>query len=203
LLPWMCRTFKMPAPIFLIRHPCAVIASQLNYGWKGSERPEEPAYLEKYPLFKSALTRTQRTEEYLAAEWALDQIPALIQPRPHPWFIVTYEELMLRPEPILAKIAQKWNVEIDMDRATSRMRRPSTTVSKAGIRGINGWKNDLTEKQVSHILDITKQFGLGFYSRDDEPDYAALHCEQMTADIQRAGTGADRPSTTFPKSAAA
>ena len=39
LLPWMCRTFNLVPPVFLIRHPCAVVASQLNYGWTGHRTP--------------------------------------------------------------------------------------------------------------------------------------------------------------------
>ncbi|HEY2827982.1 MAG TPA: sulfotransferase [Pirellulales bacterium] len=203
LLPWICRNFNIPAPIFLIRHPCAVVASQLNYGWTESDRPDRPAYIEHHPLFKCALAKMKSPEEHLAAGWALDQLPALMQPRPHPWFIVTYEELLLRPEPTLAKIAQKWNVEINMDRAMSRLQQPSSTVSKSGIRGIHGWKKDLTDRQVSQILGVTEKFGLGFYSGDDEANYAALHSQQLAGDIHRAGTGSDHQSTTSLNVAAA
>ena len=81
---------------------------------------------------------------------------------------------MLRPEATLDKIAQKWNVEIAMDRAMSRLQKPSSTVSKSGVRGIDGWKHDLTDRQVSRILEIAKAFGLGFYTGDDEAGLRGL-----------------------------
>jgi Sulfotransferase family len=185
LLPWICRTFKIVPPVLLIRHPCAVVASQLKYHWNCSQRPKVPQHLEKYPLLKSALAKMQEPEEFLAADWALDQLVALNQPRPHPWITITYEELLLRPEPTLAKIAENWNVELDMDLAMSRLRRPSSTVSKSGIRGISGWKKDLSDKQVSRILGVAKEFGLGFYTLDDEADYAALPGEQLAFNVQK------------------
>ena len=185
LLPWICRSFQIAPPVLLIRHPCAVVASQLKYHWNCSQRPEVPQHLEKYPLLKSALAKMQEPEEFLAADWALDQLVALNQPRPHPWITLTYEELLLRPKPALAKIAKNWNVEIDMDLAMSRLRRPSSTVSKSGIRGINGWKKDLSDKQVSRILGVATEFGLGFYTLDDEADDAALLGEQLAFNVQK------------------
>jgi hypothetical protein len=56
LLPWICRRFRIPAPILLLRHPCAVISSQLNYGWKNAVRPQAPGYLDGYPEFELAIS---------------------------------------------------------------------------------------------------------------------------------------------------
>ena len=167
----MCSKYNLAPPVFLIRHPCAVVASQMNYGWLGQRRPIVPAYIEKFPMFKRAIAELERPEEYLAAEWVLDQLPALFQPQPHPWTIVTYEELLLNPEPTVSRITKSWNLEIDMPRAMSRLKRPSTTVSKSGIRGIGGWKNDLSNLQVSMILDTIRKFGIRFYGEDAEADY--------------------------------
>ena len=203
LLPWMCSKYNLAPPVFLIRHPCAVVASQMNYGWLGQHRPIVPAYIEKFPMFKRTIAELEHPEEYLAAEWVLDQLPALFQPQPHPWTIVTYEELLLNPEPTVSKIAQSWNLEIDMDRAMSRLKRPSTTVSKSGIRGIGGWKNDLSNLQVSMILDTIRKFGIRFYGEEAEADYTLLHSNRLAADIRRVGMVGDHYSTTSSRRAAA
>jgi hypothetical protein len=203
LLPWMCSKYNLAPPVFLIRHPCAVVASQMNYGWLGQHRPIVPAYIEKFPMFKRAIAELERPEEYLAADWVLDQLPALFQPQPNPWTIVTYEELLLHPEPTVSKIAQSWNLEIDMDRAMSRLKRPSTTVSKSGIRGIGGWKNDLSNLQVSMILGTIHKFGIRFYGDEAEADYTLLHSNRLAADIRRVGMVGDHYSTTSSRRAAA
>jgi hypothetical protein len=187
LLPWICRTFELPSPILLIRHPCAVIASQLNYGWGNAERPELPSYLASFPSFQSALAQVTGVEEYLAASWALDQLPPLLQPPPHPWTLITYEELLIHPEQTLAKIFQSWNLDVDIDLALSKLSKPSRVVSKSGISGINGWKKQLTNQQIERILSTVNSFGLTFYSQQDEADYGILNNEQITESIRNAG----------------
>ena len=190
LLPWICQTFKLRLSILLIRHPCAVIASQLNSpNWRTAERPDAPSYIARYPLFKSALSKTEGVEENLAASWALDQLPPLMEETPHPWMIVTYEELWLRPEITLAKIFQACNLEVDVDTAISRLEKPSRVVYKSGISGINGWKKQLSGNQVSRILNTIEGFGLSFYNQHVEPDLDALNNELLPMHIRKAGTG--------------
>jgi len=189
LLPWICQKFAVPSPILLLRHPCAVIASQLNYGWKNATRRGAPIYLDEYPIFQAALSEAEGDEEYLAAVWALDQLPPLLQQTPCPWTIVTYEELVLRPEATLLKIFDKWNMKIDMDDALSRLKKPSSVVSRSGISGINGWKKSLTNEQISRVLRTVNSFGLSFYSINDEADYSYLHSDQLAQHIRKAGTG--------------
>ncbi|MCB9434285.1 MAG: sulfotransferase [Ardenticatenaceae bacterium] len=189
LLPWICQNFEIPAPILLLRHPCAVIASQLNYGWENAKRPDIPPYLGEYPVFQTSLAETEGNEEYLAALWALDQLPVLMEQAPHPWIIITYEELLLRPESVLLNIREKWDVEFDTGDALSRLKRPSSVVSRSGISGINGWKNTLSEKQISRVLSTVNSFGLPFYSDNDEADYGELYSTELAKHIKKAGIG--------------
>ncbi len=191
LLPWMCQTFPIRSPVLLIRHPCAVIASQLNSpGWWGmAMRPESPPYIANYPLFEAALSKTQGIEEYLAASWALDQLPPLMYEPPLPWTVVTYEELFLKPAATLAKIFQAWKLDIDLDEALSRLKKPSSVVYKSGVSGIDGWKKRLTEAQVEKILHTIEGFGLRFYTRHAEPDYETLYSERLAGQIRETGKG--------------
>jgi len=189
LLPWICHTFEIPTPIFLLRHPCAVIASQLKYGWRNARRPDIPPYLADCPKFQASLAETEGDEEFLSALWALDQLPALMAPAPHPWIMITYEELLLRPEETLLNIQENWNVEIDIDDALVRLKRPSIVVGRSGISGFNGWKDALSEQQISRILNTVNSFGLSFYSDHDEADYSELYSSELSKHIQMAGIG--------------
>lgn len=190
LLPWISRTFEVPPPILLLRHPCAVIASQLRMGWADGQRPDNPPYLDKYPMFQSALSKTESDVDHLAALWSLDQLPPLLQQPPLPWTIVTYEELVLRPEAALGRIFQRWDLtDVDMELATSKLKVASSTVNTGAISGINGWKKQLTREQVSRILRTVSAFGLEFYTERDEADSGVLYSERLAENIHRAGAG--------------
>lgn len=186
LLPWMCRHMNTPPPIILVRHPCAVVASQIKFGWEDIERPEVPPFLRDYPKYQATLAKTEGELEFLAATWALDQLVPLKVPKPHPWTLITYEELMLQPEKTLMKIQESWGVEIDMDVAMAKLKIPSKVV-KTGISGIDGWKKSMTEEQVAQVLDTVRGFGLNFYSEDLEADYQVLHSDKLANQLHQAG----------------
>lgn len=188
LLPWLCKAFDIPAPVFLMRHPCAVIASQVKYGWHNAQyAPESPAYFNEYPAFQDVLKRLDCDVEYLAALWALDQLPALMQPTPLPWTLITYEELVLHPQVTIQKLFQRWNIDLDMDLALKKLQVPSSVVNRAGISGISGWKKQLTDEQVSRILKTIHAFGLTFYGYHEEADYDCLYSPQLCTDIKSLG----------------
>ena len=189
LLPWICKRFDVPSPVLLIRHPCAVVSSQLSYGWNNSMRPDPPTYLEQFPIFRSALSNTKTTEEFLAALWALDHLPCLLHDAPHPWTIITYEEIILNANAAIPRIFDKWDVDVDIQKAISRLKKPSSVVSNLGISGIDGWKSRLSSKQISNILSTVNNFGLSFYTKNIEADYNALYNEQLSTDIKNAGAG--------------
>lgn len=187
LLPWMCNTFHLPSPVFLIRHPCAVVASQLGFGWKGNQRPQTPSFLHQYPRFHQALEQTNSIEEFLASLWALDQLPALLTPYPHHWTTVTYEELILQPERTLSTIFENWKLDVDLASAISSLKVPSSVVSKTGISGIEGWRTKLSDRQIEKILRTVNAFGINFYSHELEPDYDLLRSATQPEAIKRSG----------------
>lgn len=189
ILPWICRTFDVPPPIFLVRHPCAVVASQMNCAWMGTERPSAPPFLDDYPVFRSALSRTAGVEENLAARWALDQLPVLLHKGPRPWLVVTYEDLVLHPTPTLARIFKMWGMDVDIDKAMRGLEKPSRVVGRLGVSGTNGWQEQLTQEQISRILGVVNAFGLTFYGEAAEADHSVLGSGQLADQIRHAGRG--------------
>jgi len=189
LLPWICNNFEIQKPILLIRHPCAVIASQLKSSsdWNNTSRPEAPEFIKNFPLFKSVLQSTETEEEYLAAQWALDQLPALTQIKSEGIIAITYEELIIHPKETLSKIFKSWNLDVDIDDAVSRLKKPSSVVHKSGISGIDGWKRQLSTDQIHKILSITTKFGLTFYGKDELPNLELLHSHALPEIICEAG----------------
>jgi len=189
LLPWLCGQFALPAPVLLIRHPCSVVSSQLNSGWRAQERPEAPAFLAPYPAFQAALAATRTEEEFLAATWALDQLPPLLESGPQPWIVVTYEELLRDPRATLTRIVERWEVKIDLALALARLRVPSNTTGKSGVAGIQGWKAQLRPSQADSVLGTVRAFGLAFYEASGVTEGHLLQDGALSEAIVTAGTG--------------
>ncbi len=189
LLPWLCNNFSLPAPILLLRHPCAVVASQMSYdySWSNIQRPEIPEYIKAYPKFVELIEQANTELEFLTIVWALDQLPVLLAQTPHPWMIVTYEDLVLQPETTLKRISNEWNVNINMEKALAKLKKPSTVVSTSGISGVSGWQKKLTPEQITTILHIVHGFGLSFYTEQNSIDYEKLYDEQLAEQIKQVG----------------
>ena len=85
LYPWLCANFDLPPPILLIRHPCGVISSQLNYGWKGEERPDSTAYLQEFPRFRDILDQIEAGRRASGSKVGFRPYTRILEPAPHPW----------------------------------------------------------------------------------------------------------------------
>ncbi len=189
LLPWIANNININPPILLLRHPCAVVASQLKSEiWQRGGKPEIPVYINEYPAFKKVVSDLDCTEQYLAAIWALDQLPALMQPPPNPWIIVTYEELATDPEKTIRELFFKFNLKLDVQKMLAMTGKPSSVVYNSGISGIDGWTKQLSERQIKKILRITSGFGLKFYHNSPFPDLKMLYDEKLFEKIAECGS---------------
>jgi hypothetical protein len=188
LLPWISKNFVSHKPILLIRHPCAVIASQLkSKDWENIEKPPLPDYIRKFPAFIKNYQYAETKEEFLALLWAFDQLPALMFDDLSRWTIITYEELISAPQDTVKKICDDWGIEPSSEIIMSEIINPSSTVSLSGISGMEGWKNQLNQVQISRILNLTHNFGLQFYSENTMPDFDILANPELPNQIKNMG----------------
>ncbi|RMF24138.1 MAG: hypothetical protein D6756_07505 [Cyanobacteria bacterium J083] len=180
LLRWLTEKFPTRKPILLMRHPCAVVSSQINHG---SWLSISPAYRHRrfeaaYPQFRSILNNLQTTEELLAANWCIEYYVPLFSAQPSPWLLVVYERLVTDGERELERIFNNWNIPLPAE-ALLRLKVPSsTTIQQSNVyKGRNrllGWQENLSPEQVVRILNVVSAFGLDFYSHEPEPDYERL-----------------------------
>jgi hypothetical protein len=192
MLPWICRNFPLRAPIVLIRHPCAVVASQLRSpAWANPSRPETPPFLDGFPAFDGVLGKIQTKEEMLAATWALDYLLPLLAAIPRPWQVLSYEELALDPVAPIERLFDRWNMPLPRKLA-QLAKVPSSMTYASGISGVEGWTRQLSGDQVERILSVTHGLGLSFYDEKVEPDYDLLHSQDLPAKIAHVGA-APRP----------
>jgi hypothetical protein len=197
ILPWIIKRFQLKKTIFIIRHPCAVIASQLKTGWCGYHKSSKP-YLNIIPDKKTVLDeaakidliqpnllnklkKIESKEEILATIWCLDNLIPLSYRKPHTWMTIVYEKLVKQGKQEIIKILNGLGEENNHEQILQSLKIPSGLAQKedkkfvtdANIQ-LSKWKQKLSEKQIQKILKIVKDFELDFYTDDLEPDYEML-----------------------------
>lgn len=190
LLEWLAVNMDVVTPILVIRHPCAIVASQMNKGWPSNKKVLlNNRYFNKYPELKSACNLLSKPEELDALAWCLRYHAPLSASKPYPFLLVSYENLVRNGRQELEKIFNAIHVHLD-EKAIDQLSKPSDTVTKAsqvvtGEDPLAGWTHKLTEQQIDNILAVLKIFDMDFYSRSLEPDYEKMmsfgHKPKMTA----------------------
>jgi len=184
LLKWLTEKFPIRTPILLIRHPCAVIASQMKVGDLFDIRSPliDPRFIENYPYFEPLLSKLHTWEEALAGTWCQEYFVTLSLPKPHPWLLVPYEKLVRDGGKKLNRIFSALGFKTPKA-AFNQLKIPSKTTWKGspilhGGDQLAGWKKYLKKEQVKRILDVVSAFGLDFYTDTLEPDYERLMGKQ-------------------------
>lgn len=103
LLPWLATNFPEIHPILVVRHPCAVISSQLNHPAFERNLPRCNSiggeFSSYYNQFVDILDNIATIEEALTTTWCLDHIiPLRHRFNNRRWTTVYYEELVQYPE---------------------------------------------------------------------------------------------------------
>jgi len=193
LLPWLAEKFHIRGIFFIIRHPCAVVASQLKTGFYAYFK-DTPPYKQVKPTLNDVINeatnidvldkkiidkmkRYKTEEEVLTAIWCLDNYVPINHPKPHPWTTVIYEKLIKDENEVvrLFKILGEKNIPKS---AIENLKEPSImTLGRdhemilKTEKQLSKWKKALTNKQIERVLKVVKDFDLDFYTEDIEPDY--------------------------------
>ncbi|MEX2484638.1 MAG: sulfotransferase domain-containing protein [Brumimicrobium sp.] len=173
LLPWFsnkyCFAFK---PIYLIRHPFAVVNSQLKHGaWNGTSSkfdiPNTP-YNDIYQKHNSFLSTITTTEEVLVAHWCLSNfVPLNHSENNKRWITINYEDLVLNPERNIKRILSSWSLDFDLslidfeqNSATTKRNSPESTIKR-----ISSWQEQLTKSQIDKMSRVLDYFQIDVYSK--------------------------------------
>lgn len=169
-LKWLHDNFPEVPIIFLLRHPCAVVASRMELGW-ATDRDIQP-FLSQPDLvtdhlapFMDLIQTAKTDEEKHAIIWSVSNLVPLEQFKSNEIKIVYYENLCTQPEielpAIFASIGQTYR-----DSNNNAVNRPSQTtrLTSAVVDGtdrISSWRKKLSPAQTESILRIVDAFGLG------------------------------------------
>lgn len=183
MLPWLTKRFAIK-PILLVRHPCAVVASQLKFGgfqyMKKNPKVNVPTwtkYHEHYFPYEEIMKTIDTPEGSLAIRWALAHVYPLNHPKNNiDWLTVSYESLVLNTPSELERIKNWIGIDIDFDEG--RIKKASFTSHKEKIDSqiqISNWKKNLSSRQIECVLSVVKSVGVDIYSEDPMPDLNLLY----------------------------
>jgi hypothetical protein len=168
--------------VLMIRHPCAVVSSQLRHGaWTHLTKENitiPDGMFEDFPHLKEAFEHLGTIEELLAFEWAVQTHIPLSQTPPHPWYLTTYERLVVGGEEEVERIFEYLEEPCPTE-AKDKLEEPSATAGKeAAVRRgkdrLQGWTERLDEDQVERILRTVEACGVECYDTSLTPNEQKL-----------------------------
>ncbi|MBW7941670.1 MAG: sulfotransferase domain-containing protein [Candidatus Kuenenia stuttgartiensis] len=171
LLPWFVRQFDIRPPIYILRHPCAAIASQMKMNWYTCSKFTIPKtkFPEKYTKYEHILNNINTTLEYVAAKWCLDNIiPLNHHGNNRLWITVFYENLIANPHEEVPYIFYRLNLELPRNlwykvNVPSAMTGSISPLRQNKIEQLSKWKNELSERDIDSILGMLKKFEIKIY----------------------------------------
>ncbi|TWT80852.1 Sulfotransferase domain protein [Planctomycetes bacterium CA13] len=171
MLGWLHQQMQIKT-IFLMRHPCATLASQNRAAWPneldgflGNSAMVED-HLRPYAEYLGTL---ESPWEIRSAFWSINNLIPLAQKTAgFPIHIVHYEDLVVDTEREVERIynflgwqldAKDWRrVRRQIDKGVSGLKKVGTTEQLLGT-----WKEKLQQDEISCILNVAKNLGVTSY----------------------------------------
>jgi hypothetical protein len=177
LLPWITHQIDFNySPVYLVRHPFAVVVSQMkqggwNFPFRKFEVPDVP-FNEIYKEHEMFLTSLDTKEEILTASWCLtNQIPLNHEMNNRNWITLYYEELVNNPLREITKIFQRWQMDIPQGIELAFRRKSSTSLDTGQVDNpeiqLSGWKSELSTEQLRKMSRVLDYFNIRLYNADD------------------------------------
>lgn len=191
MMPWFSSKFNTKRIIFIVRNPYAVVASKLRFGpWSNPEKKTvddflglainslpQPVQDALNPIRENVKTRVG----ILALEWVIDHYVPLVFDGERPWLLVSYEDILLRPEEELRKIGRALDIDIGSE-IYERVSKPSSSVKDLAAdrsEQLSKWRHRLTADQIESISSVVAHARLSFlYGDGDTPRDGAIAAVQ-------------------------
>lgn len=171
LLPWLARHFAIRGMIHIIRHPCAVVSSQMAHPEMGvwdRVRSFDRQYIEhRLPDVLSFANTLKTEEEFRALTWCLDQHAPLAASDSSGWIRISYETLVAGGEAELRRLFSALGLTVP-PKTVSLLRENSSQVQSFSVdhtqasveERLGIWKRRLDRDQVARILAVVEACGI-------------------------------------------
>jgi hypothetical protein len=178
LLGWMRANFPGMHMVLLLRHPCAVVASQLALGWRDvlSEMMEQEELVEDFLVPMEAEIRAARGGfERRLFTWCIENYVPLKQFEPGEIHLCFYEDFLTRPEHELRRLFSFLGEDFD-ERVYPLLNRPSPLSREGEAASVDAWQRSVTGRQLERAVEILGLFELDrVYGEAPMPDPSGAH----------------------------
>lgn len=178
LTGWLAEHLPEPQYVGLLRHPCAVVASQRQKKmistdvFHGARLQFGKLWPELAPALASVTTEISR----YAACWCMDTFALTTCKKPPRFRLVCYEDLVSNGDAAFASLADWIGVSVSAVDA-SGLSLPSASTNEPHVGGaaqLGKWQERLTPAEVDEVFSLLDAFGLSVYRKDSlEPDHGA------------------------------
>jgi len=186
LLRWLTTTFDVRGTVLLIRHPCAVVSSQLRHGgWNLDQLVQDIEGREAfgeiseslYKRHEEFLSSLSTRVEILAAMWCLDYYVPLFEHTSgadtSPWVLLPYERLVMQGRTELERMLNALGA-VPSSSMVDHLQKPSYSaqgdLKTNPEQQLAKWKEHLPRQQIDTILGIVEEFSLSeIYGEHPEP----------------------------------
>ena len=178
LLGWMRANFPGMPIVLLLRHPCAVVTSQLALGWRDvlSETMEQEDLVEDFLVPMEAEIRAARGGfERRLFTWCIENYVPLRQFEPGEIQLCFYENILTQPERELPRLFSFIGEDFD-ERVYDELKRHSPLSREGEVASVDSWRRSVTGRQLERALEILGLFGLdSIYGEAQMPDPSGAH----------------------------
>ncbi|ATU08087.1 sulfotransferase [Methanohalophilus portucalensis] len=170
IVGYLHNKYNIPKPVIIIRHPCAVIASQMRMGTWDDHPHIDPKLLQVYPKIGELMNNANSLKEKLAITWAGDVLAAkLFQ---NDVQVVYYEDLVLNGNIVLKEIFAEWGVEDVPEPCIKKLESMSKSSrywseNNSGMAKLKSWTNYLSENDIKNIFKIIKFLDIKDYEENN------------------------------------
>jgi hypothetical protein len=177
LLYWLRRHFPAVPIVFLMRHPCAVVSSQLKMGWElhAADLLRQPPLVNDFLApFAGLIHCAQDDFDNILLIWCIENALPLRQFRRGEILLLFYEELLRYPEREIERLFRFLRRPVEPG-AFEQHRRPSAqsrswSAILTGDDPLDSWRRHLDANQTRRILQFLRLFGLNeLYGEDTMP----------------------------------
>lgn len=197
ILRWIHVHFPDMPIIYILRHPAAVVSSQMRLGWDMDVQERIQKLVNQTELvedylhpFVRVFQRVRNEFEMRTLTWCLTHYILFKQFKPGEIHLVFYEALAQNPLQELQKIFEYLKLPLEETKILPIIDQPSKTTwskdlpAESSIKQIDKWKEIFTDEQAKFILNALQMFGLeAIYGTRTSPDaqlaLAMLDDEQL------------------------
>jgi Sulfotransferase family len=177
MLDWL-ETYTGGRIVYLIRHPCAVIGSRINFETPSFETPSFEADMEEIlcqaPLmsdflepFRTTISQASTPVQRHAVLWCVENFIPLSQSGSRDWLFCCYEDFVSDQDAGFRRLFR--HLGLEPTSRTEHVKNRVVSLPSHDLTTSRPWYEPLSEAEGEEVLRICSEFGLGLYGRQATP----------------------------------